>query len=70
MYLCLCYAISDKTLKALIHEKNPQNIKELQTYCPAGKNCGSCVCELKKMLARMKETKESLRPESTSETTL
>ncbi len=56
MYLCLCYAISDKILEDLITRQNIASIQDLQKLCNAGKGCGSCICDLKKfVLARTRE---------------
>ena len=50
MYICLCFGVSDKTIKDLILSKGVASIRELQKLCKAGTNCGSCVCEIKKFL--------------------
>lgn len=56
MYLCLCYAVSDKVVEEIIASKGPVSIRELQKLCNAGKGCGSCLCDLKKFVNAQSST--------------
>jgi bacterioferritin-associated ferredoxin len=62
MYLCLCYAVSDKLVEELIAQNGAVSVRDLQKLCNAGKGCGSCLCDLKKFVHKRtceKNTKPS-----------
>jgi bacterioferritin-associated ferredoxin len=65
MYLCLCYGVTDGKIKALIAE-GALSLQELQKICQAGTDCGSCVCEIKKLLRQKPKRPEppSVKEES------
>ena len=49
MYVCLCFAVSEKQLKKVISE-GATTLEEVQEVSCAGMKCGACVCMLEKML--------------------
>lgn len=68
MYLCLCYAVSDKTVKDMLQKNASLTVKDIQEHHNAGKGCGSCLCDLKAFLKCKKEKlKKSLKENLSSE---
>ena len=63
MYICLCYGISDSKIEKMIRE-GASTLKEIQQKTNAGANCGSCICDLQKLLTK---DKESRRPATAAE---
>jgi assimilatory nitrate reductase catalytic subunit len=49
--VCACFAVGEKTLSNVIRDKNLRTPAEIGAACKAGTNCGSCIPELKKLLA-------------------
>ena len=43
MYVCLCNAISDKTLREVVRRCQPKSIQQLRQFVPVGKQCGKCI---------------------------
>lgn len=43
MYVCLCNAVSDKTLREVVRRFQPKSIQQLRQLVPIGKQCGKCV---------------------------
>jgi len=43
MYVCLCNAISDKTLREVVRCYQPKSFQQLRQLVPVGKQCGKCV---------------------------
>ncbi|CAK6488649.1 Bacterioferritin-associated ferredoxin [Pantoea sp. Nvir] len=43
MYVCLCNAVSDKTLREAVHRYQPKSIQQLRQLVPVGKQCGKCI---------------------------
>ena len=43
MYVCLCNAISDKTLREVVRRYQPKSIQQLRQFVPVGKQCGKCI---------------------------
>jgi len=43
MYVCLCNAVSDKTLREVVRRYQPKSIQQLRQLVPIGKQCGKCV---------------------------
>lgn len=43
MYVCLCNAISDKTLREVVRRYQPKSIQQLRQLVPVGKQCGKCI---------------------------
>jgi bacterioferritin-associated ferredoxin len=46
MFVCLCFAVSDKHIKKLI-ETGAKSVRQIQDHCKAGTNCGTCINQLK-----------------------
>lgn len=62
MYLCLCFAVSDSLVREYIQANAPVSLDDLQKLCQAGTGCGSCLCELEKLLRQSKEQSPHGRP--------
>ena len=43
MYVCLCNAVSDKTLREAVRRYQPKSIQQLRQLVPVGKQCGKCI---------------------------
>lgn len=43
MYVCLCYAITDKQIKQAVREEGVGSLRELRKHLGVGGQCGSCV---------------------------
>ncbi|MDW8848334.1 bacterioferritin-associated ferredoxin [Erwinia sp. P7711] len=43
MYVCLCNAVSDKTIRAVVRRYQPKSIQQLRQLVPVGKQCGKCI---------------------------
>ncbi|TCV91325.1 bacterioferritin-associated ferredoxin [Biostraticola tofi] len=43
MYVCLCNAVSDKTIRSTVQRFQPQSIRELKCLVPVGNKCGKCI---------------------------
>lgn len=52
MYLCLCHGISDSYVREYITNNKKATLKDFQKRCSAGKNCGTCLCEIRKFLEK------------------
>ncbi len=53
MYVCICNPFTDKDVNAyLVTKTGKTNTKDVYTACSDGEsmNCGTCACELKKMV--------------------
>ena len=50
MLVCLCYGISEHKIKELVKSGAAASLREIQAHCQAGKNCGTCVCDLKRLV--------------------
>ena len=49
MYVCVCHAISDSTLRGSIRS-GQGDLKSLMKSCGAGSDCGACVKDLKNII--------------------
>ena len=49
MYICLCFGVSDKTVKNLVKE-GAQTVRDVQKSCSAGRDCGACLDRIKKVV--------------------
>ncbi|THD49123.1 MAG: nitrate reductase [Bradyrhizobium sp.] len=49
--VCSCFSVSEATIRAVIIDKGLSSVAEIGATLKAGTNCGSCVPELKKILA-------------------
>ena len=43
MYVCLCNAVSDKTLREVVRRYQPKSIQHLRQLVPIGNQCGKCI---------------------------
>ncbi|NIF24690.1 MULTISPECIES: bacterioferritin-associated ferredoxin [Pantoea] len=43
MYVCLCHAVSEKSLREVVRRYQPKTIQHLRQLVPIGKQCGKCV---------------------------
>ncbi|KAA6096280.1 bacterioferritin-associated ferredoxin [Pantoea dispersa] len=43
MYVCLCNAVSDRTLREVVRRYQPKSIQQLRQLVPVGKQCGKCI---------------------------
>jgi bacterioferritin-associated ferredoxin len=60
MYVCLCYALTDKDIKKNI-QHGCLSLKKLQQNCKAGTSCGACLLQLDKILKQSKEIKSATK---------
>ncbi len=49
--VCSCFSVGETTLRQLIHDQGLRTPEQIGQACRAGTNCGSCVPELKALLA-------------------
>ncbi|MBD1391215.1 molybdopterin-dependent oxidoreductase [Neiella sp. HB171785] len=54
--VCACFNVGEKTIRKAIRENGLTSYQEVGKCCKAGTNCGSCVPEIKTILASMVET--------------
>ncbi|OTA17712.1 Bacterioferritin-associated ferredoxin [Xenorhabdus beddingii] len=50
MYVCLCNAISDKTIRNAVHQRHVRSIKELRDFIPVGSDCGKCIRQAREIM--------------------
>ncbi|MDU6442838.1 MAG: bacterioferritin-associated ferredoxin [Pantoea sp.] len=50
MYVCLCNAVSDKTLREAVRRYQPKSIQQLRQLVPVGKQCGKCIRVARKIM--------------------
>ncbi|WP_338502048.1 bacterioferritin-associated ferredoxin [Erwinia aphidicola] len=43
MYVCLCNAVSDKTLREVVRRYQPKSLQQLRQLVPVGKQCVKCI---------------------------
>ena len=43
MYVCLCNAVCDRTLREVVRRYQPKSIQQLRQLVPIGKQCGKCI---------------------------
>ncbi|MFC6440708.1 bacterioferritin-associated ferredoxin [Bowmanella sp. JS7-9] len=43
MYICLCYAITDKQIKHAVREQGVGSMRELRQTLNIGGQCGKCI---------------------------
>ena len=61
MILCLCENISDRVIRREIDD-GARTVREVRERCGAGGNCGSCVCDVKRMLQSTRERADMVLP--------
>lgn len=49
MFVCICKAISDKTIKQAIAD-GAESIRELKSQLGVGSQCGKCLCQTQQIL--------------------
>ncbi|MEW5757263.1 MAG: molybdopterin-dependent oxidoreductase [Pseudomonadota bacterium] len=49
--VCSCFGVGETTLRQLIRDQGLRSVEQIGHACRAGTNCGSCVPELKALLA-------------------
>ncbi|CBJ83352.1 regulatory or redox component complexing with Bfr, in iron storage and mobility [Xenorhabdus bovienii SS-2004] len=50
MYICLCNAISDKTIRNIVCQQHVRSIRELRDFVPVGSNCGKCIRQAREIM--------------------
>jgi len=48
MFVCICAGITDRKLRQLA--KSGMSVHEVMNHCQAGKACGSCICDVKRVV--------------------
>ncbi len=43
MYVCVCHAVSDKTIRKLAYEQGIKEIREIRKVTALGSSCGKCI---------------------------
>ena len=43
MYVCLCNGVSDKKIRQVVRQFQPQSFQQLRKCVPVGNQCGKCV---------------------------
>ena len=43
MYICLCYGVTDKTIKQAVRDHGVGNMRDLREMMDLGSQCGKCV---------------------------
>ncbi|MFE8145924.1 bacterioferritin-associated ferredoxin [Brenneria goodwinii] len=43
MYVCLCNAVSDKAIRKVVRQYQPQSMQQLRKLVPIGTDCGKCI---------------------------
>lgn len=51
MYVCVCKAIKDKEINGYLESGLCKNLKEISQVCEAGRQCGRCVPEIRKLVS-------------------
>ncbi|CDG99543.1 MULTISPECIES: bacterioferritin-associated ferredoxin [Xenorhabdus] len=50
MYICLCNAISDKTIRNIVRQQHVRSIRELRDFVPVGSDCGKCIRQAREIM--------------------
>ncbi|WP_416776985.1 bacterioferritin-associated ferredoxin [Xenorhabdus budapestensis] len=50
MYICLCNAINDKTIRNAVRQQHVRSIRELKSFVPVGSDCGKCVRQAREII--------------------
>ena len=45
MYVCICNAVSDETIRNAVRNYQPVSIQDLKQVVPVGTKCGKCLCK-------------------------
>ncbi|TKI03279.1 bacterioferritin-associated ferredoxin [Martelella alba] len=46
MYICICNAVSDQTIRSAVRRYQPVSIQDLKKVVPVGTKCGKCLCKV------------------------
>ena len=57
MIVCLCEAVNDRVIQREI-SRGCSTVRELQDSCGAGRQCGSCCSDLRRMLDNQTDESE------------
>ncbi|MFT7621537.1 MAG: bacterioferritin-associated ferredoxin [Myxococcota bacterium] len=55
MIVCVCKGVSDRAIKKAVTE-GASSVSAVARVTTAGTDCGSCVCEIKRMLAERRSS--------------
>ena len=62
MYVCLCNGVSDKKIRQVVRQFQPQSFQQLRKFVPVGNQCGESVRDAREVmedeLTTMPEFKE------------
>jgi len=50
--VCACHSVGEKTILKAIAEQGANNIEMIGQYTKAGTGCGSCVPEIRRLIAK------------------
>ncbi|NHB89890.1 bacterioferritin-associated ferredoxin [Photorhabdus tasmaniensis] len=50
MYVCLCNAVSDKTIRNAVRQHHVHSIGELKRIVPVGRDCGKCIRQARELI--------------------
>jgi bacterioferritin-associated ferredoxin len=48
MYVCVCAGVSEKTIKQMV--RCGKSTRQVMEECNAGKSCGACVCDVRRVV--------------------
>jgi bacterioferritin-associated ferredoxin len=57
MIICLCEGLSETAIRRAV-DQGSRTVQQLAASCGAGRNCGSCGCDLKRIIS------EAIAPEA------
>ncbi|MEC9128062.1 MAG: (2Fe-2S)-binding protein, partial [Pseudomonadota bacterium] len=43
MFVCMCYGVTDKSIRAAVEENGVGNMRELRQHLELGSQCGKCI---------------------------
>ena len=61
MLICLCKAVSDKTIRGLV-QNGASCVRDVMIQCRAGSDCGTCVAQLKELIEQARQECEGQGP--------
>ncbi|MFD1800745.1 bacterioferritin-associated ferredoxin [Mixta tenebrionis] len=50
MYVCLCNAINDKTVREAVRRYQPASFQQLRHFLPVGNQCGKCIRAVREIM--------------------
>jgi bacterioferritin-associated ferredoxin len=54
MIVCLCEGVSDRVIESVARE-GASTVRAVARTTGAGTNCGSCVCDVRRLLQRVRQ---------------